>query len=80
MYINKPGYMTKMAAMPTQGKNPSKIFFSGTAEPIAVKLDMKQFGPKYYNEFINHDPVMTLTNLKARSTSVIFCRKLLKCH
>ena len=30
MYINDPGHMTKMAAMPIYGKNPSKIFFSGT--------------------------------------------------
>ena len=29
------GHMTKMAAMPIYGKNPSKIFFSGTAGPIA---------------------------------------------
>ena len=26
MYINNPGHMTKMAAMPIYGKNPSKIF------------------------------------------------------
>ena len=38
--INKPGHMTKMAAMPIYGKNPSKIFFAGTAEPIAMKIDM----------------------------------------
>ena len=30
--------MTKMAAMPIYGKNPSKIFFAGTAEPIATKI------------------------------------------
>ena len=30
MFINNPGHMTKMAAMPIYGKNPSKIFFSGT--------------------------------------------------
>ena len=58
--------MTKMATMPIQGKNPPKLFFSGTAEPIAVKLDMNH-GPKY-SVFINHDPVMTLTNFKAKST------------
>ena len=34
MYINDPGHMTKMAAMPIYGKNPSKIFFSGTGGPI----------------------------------------------
>ena len=34
MYINNSGHMTKMAAMPIYGKNPSKIFFSGTSGPI----------------------------------------------
>ena len=38
--INKPCHVTKMAAMPIYGKNPSKIFFEGTAEPIATKIDM----------------------------------------
>ena len=67
MCINNHSHLTKMAAMPIQGKNPSKIFFR-TAEPIAMKLDMLQMGLEYYNMFINHDPVMTLTNFKARST------------
>ena len=31
------GYMTKMAATPIYGKNPSKIFFSGTGAPIYKK-------------------------------------------
>ena len=31
------GYMTKMAATPIYGKNPSKIF-SGTGRPISTKL------------------------------------------
>ena len=30
MFINNPGHMIKMAAMPIYGKNPSKIFFSWT--------------------------------------------------
>ena len=34
------GHMTKMAAMPIYGKNASKIFFSGTARPICMKLCM----------------------------------------
>ena len=38
MIINKSGHMTKMAAMSVYGKNPSKIFFAGTAEPIATKV------------------------------------------
>ena len=34
------GHMTKMAAMPIYGKNPSKIFFSRTGRPIFTKLSM----------------------------------------
>ena len=34
------GHMTKMATMPIYGKNPSKIFFSGTGGPISMKLGM----------------------------------------
>ena len=41
MYINNVGHMTKMAAMPIYGINPSKIFFSGTGGLISKKLGMK---------------------------------------
>ena len=41
MYIRNPGHMTKMAAMPIYGKNPSKIFFSRIDGPISTKLGMK---------------------------------------
>ena len=34
------GHMTKMAATPIYGKNPSKIFYSGTGGPIFTKLGM----------------------------------------
>ena len=34
------GHMTKMAAMPIYGKNPSKIFFSRTGGLIFTKLGM----------------------------------------
>ena len=61
VYINNPGHMTKMAAMPIYGNNPSKIFFSGTGGPISKKFGMKQL--KVYNVYINHDPVVTLTYL-----------------
>ena len=40
VYINGPGHITKMAAMPIYGKNPSKIFFSRTGRPIFTKLGM----------------------------------------
>ena len=40
VYIRNPGHMTKMAAMPIYGKNPSKIF-SRTGGLISTKLGMK---------------------------------------
>ena len=67
MYINNPGHMTKMAAMPIYGKNHSKIF-SRTGGSISKKLGMKHRCLKHYNVYINHDPVMTLTYFTARST------------
>ena len=39
VYITGPGHMTKMAATPLYGKNPSKIF-SRTGGPIFTKLGM----------------------------------------
>ena len=83
MYINNLGHMTKMAAMPIYGKNPSKIFFSETNGLISRKLGVKHRWLKYYNVYINHDPVMTLTKFMARSTWVAYAfelGKLLKCH
>ena len=38
MIVNKPCHMTKMDAMHINGKNPLKIFFVGTAGPIATKI------------------------------------------
>ena len=37
VYLNGPGHMTKMAAMPIYSKNPSKIF-SGTSGAISEEL------------------------------------------
>ena len=84
MYINNVGHMTKMAAMPTYGKNPSKIF-SETNRLISRKLGVKHRWLKYSNVhvYINHDPVMTLNKFMARSTWVAYAfelGKLLKCH
>ena len=67
MYIHKLGHMTKMATMPL--KNPSKIF-SETNRQTSMKLVMKHRWLKYYNVYINHDPVMTLKQFMARSTWV----------
>ena len=76
MIINTPGHITKMAAMPIYGKTPSKIFFEGTAEPIAMELDMQQLRLKYYNVCINHGPVMTLTDSYGKINICHICRKL----
>ena len=70
MYINNLGHMTKMAAIPIFGKNPSKIFFSETNGLISMKLGVKHGWLKYYNVYINHDPLMTLIQFMARSTWV----------
>ena len=40
IYWHDAGYMTKMAAMPIYGKNPSKIFFFGAGGLIPMKLGM----------------------------------------
>ena len=75
--------MTKMAAMPIYGKNPSKIIFSETNRLISRKLGVRHRWLKYSNVYINHDHVMTLTKFMARSTWVACASelgKLLKCH
>ena len=77
MYLNNLGHMTKMAAMPIYGKNPSKVIFSETNRLISRKLGVRHRWLKYSNVYINHDPVM------ARSTWVAYASelgKLLKCH
>ena len=40
IYWHDAGHMTKMAAMSIYGKNPSKIFLSGTGGPISMKHGM----------------------------------------
>ena len=80
---NNLGHMTKMAALPIYGKNPSKIIFSETNRLISRKLGVRHRWLKYSNVYINHDPVMTLTKFMARSTWVACASelgKLLKCH
>ena len=74
MIINIPGHMTKMATMPIYGKNPSKIFFTGTAEPIATEIDMLKSRLEYYNVCINHDP----DGFYGKEIIIHICRKLLK--
>ena len=69
-YQHDAGHMTKMAAMPIYGKNPSKIFFSGTGGPISTKLGMKHWGLQPIIVCSNDDPGVTLTYFMARSNLV----------
>ena len=48
--------MTKMAATPIYGKNPSKIFISGTGGPNSTKLGMFYWGLKPIIVCSNDDP------------------------
>ena len=66
--INDQGHMTKMAAMAINTKKPLKIFFSRIKRPMILKLGMKHQAMELYKVCINHDPVMTLTFVAARST------------
>ena len=59
--------MTKMAATPIYGKNPSKIFFSRTGGPIFTKLGMKHRGLQPTIVCSNDDPGLTLTYFTERS-------------
>ena len=68
MFIDNPGHMTKMTAMPISGRNYSKFFFSETTGPISTKLDMKHQGLEYYKVFIHYDLWMTLSYFMAMST------------
>ena len=70
VYINSPGHMTKIAAMPIYGKFFLKIFFSRTRSPMILKLGMKHQGLKLNKVYINDDPGLTLTYFTARSNLV----------
>ena len=67
MFIKTPGHMT------ISGKN-LHTFSSPKqyAEPIAKTFDIHKWGLEYYNLYINHDPVLTLTYSTARSTYVLY--------
>ena len=70
--INGLGHMTKMAATPIYGKNPSKIFFFRTRSPMILKLGMYHWGLKLYKVCINDDPGLTFTYFTARSNLVTY--------
>ena len=54
-----------MAAMPINGKNFKKIFFSGTKRPMTWKLRLQHWVLQYYQVCSNDDPGLTLTYFTA---------------
>ena len=66
IYQHDAGHMTKMAATPIYGKNPSKIFFLGTGGPISTKLGMLHRGLHPIIVCSNDDPGVTLTYFTTR--------------
>ena len=67
IYQHDACHMTKMAATPIYGKNPSKIFFSGTGGPVCTNLGMMHRGLQPIIVCSNDDPGVTLTFFTARS-------------
>ena len=66
IHQHNAGHMTKMAAMPINGKNTLKIFFPETTGPILMKLCMKHQIPMPFVICSNDDPGVTLTYFMAR--------------
>ena len=69
IYEHDAGHMTKMAATPIYGKNPSKTF-SRTGGLISTKLGLKHWGLQPIIVCSNDDPGVTLTYFTARSNLV----------
>ena len=72
IFLYDAGHMTKMAAMPIYGKNPSKIFFSGTSSPISKKFGMGHWVLLPVMACSNDGPRVTLTYFTARSNLVSY--------
>ena len=70
MYINNPGHMTKLAAMSIPGIWLKNLHKSTSLERVDLFQQnlARSIRLKYYNKYINHDPVMTLSYFTARST------------
>ena len=69
VYINGPGHMTKMAAMPRYGKNLKNLLLQNQ-----TYYDLETWhvvsGLKLNKVYINDDPGLTLTYFTARSNLV----------
>ena len=67
IHQHNAGHMTKMAAMPINGKITLKIFFPGTTVQILMKLCLKHQRPKHFIFCSNYDSGLTMTYSIARS-------------
>ena len=70
--------MTKIATMPVYGENRSKIFFAGTAEPMATKLDIVAIKTSVLQCVYKSWPCKDLDRFYSKVNIGHICRKLLK--
>ena len=61
VFINGPGHMTRIVAMPIYGKNLLKKFCYRTNSPMTMQLGMEHYVLKLYKVFMNDEPEYTLT-------------------
>ena len=61
--------MTKMAAMPINGRNLQKYFSYRTNSPIIMKLGIEHYELKFYTAYISEDPGLTLTYFTTMSNN-----------
>ena len=71
VFSNGLGHITNMAAMPIYYDNLKKIF-SGTKQPMTLKVSMQHRVFKFYQVCSNDDLGLTLTYFTARSNLVPF--------
>ena len=69
VYINGPGHMTKMAAMPIYGKNFKKNLLQNQMS-YDIETCPVASGKKLFKVYINDDPGLTLTYFTARPNLV----------
>ena len=72
IWWHNAGHMTKMATMLICGKNPSKIFISGTGRLISTKNWYVALGTPAHHSLFKWWPGVTLINFTARSNLVTY--------
>ena len=69
---NGPGHMTSMTAMPIYGINLKSTIFSGTKQPMTLKVGMQHWVLEYYQVCSNDHPGFILSFFTARSNLVSY--------